>query len=328
MNLGSNRMVENTLDRMFNILLTKLKGKSSLKKMKKHLNIMCPVYKYTLLRRILSEKENLPQDIILRCLPVFLDENTKFFSFYQYTDQPQIIKKMLKIISTCCPDIDMVDLRQLNITPMNKENFKTFLQDTRSLKSLRVKCQLSNCAIYKLLLEEDFSLHDQEVKDGLLKIEYIDGLFLSPSDCAKLLDILPNLKSLGMGQNFAPVITSYGDDENIAKKLDNISEFRDNATSLTSLESIVKLCPKTEKIYLFNPEENVVKNLWKFPLLTKIQLSSWYPSIVSELYYLLGIIGYQIKILDLDFPDEGELDPEIVQDLCPELRKLHINNET
>ena len=60
--------------------------------------------------------------------------------------------------------------------------------------------------IYQLLLEDDFNLHDKDVQIGLLKIEYLDGWGLSVSACAKLLKLLPNLKSLGLCQNLAEMI--------------------------------------------------------------------------------------------------------------------------
>ena len=73
-------------------------------------------------------------------------------------------------------------------------------------------------------------------------------------------------------------------------------------------------------------EENVIENLWKFPLLTNVELDVEEPDFVSELIKLLKIIGKQIKILGLVFPDEIVIDRKNLHDLCPELFKLEIND--
>lgn len=328
MNFGPNIMsfgMNNQMDNRFKILLKKLKRNDDLNKMKKLVNSILPVDKYRLLKRFLSVEERLSSDIILKCLPVFLDERTTFFSLSQYTDHQAYIKTILEIILRCCPNIQTIDLRNFFIKPENKQNLETFLKQSTSLKSLRVRCRPNNCAIRQLLLEEEFNLHDKDIKDGLLKIEYILGLRLSPSECARLLILLPNLKCLGICQDLGPLLSAYSEDEEILQKLSNIIEFSNHFASLRTLERFVNLCPKAQKIYLFRPEKKVVENLWKFPLITHLELNSIQPDFFTELYNLLKIIGRQIKSLILDTPDEMEHDRNMLHELCPELLTLEIN---
>ena len=320
------RPFEERMDRLFKFLLLKLKEKADLQEMKEFVNSFLPVDKYRLLSRFLSERENLSQIIILRCLQVFLDERTKFLNFGRILENQEIIKCILKIIPKYCPNIKTIDFRNVFFYSESRESFKTFLKQNPGIKSLWVNCSTDNCAIYQLLFEEEFNLHDQVVKDGLLKIEIIDGVHLSPSDCARLLKLLPNLKSLGIFQTLGPLLLpAYSEDEEIANKLNKLTEICLNDATLTCLECFVKLCPNAKSISLNWPERNVLENLRQFPFLNEIRLYSTDLHIVTELYTLLKIIGKQIKSLSIIFPDEDQLDVEILEELCPEIIRLEIN---
>ena len=98
------------------------------------------------------------------------NENTKFFSFIQSTNNHTSIKYILEIIPRYCPNIENVDLSSLWIKPENKENLKFFPRETTCLKSLRVECVYEECAIHQLLIQEDFDQHVPDVQSGLLKI--------------------------------------------------------------------------------------------------------------------------------------------------------------
>ena len=155
------------------------------------------------------------------------------------------------------------------------------------------------------MLINDFTLHDQDVKIGLQKFEYIHGIYLYESDWVRLLKLLPNLKTLGIIQRLSVLMPIIRDDDEIRNKLSIITEFNDLHTSLTTLEYVSKLCPKTKKLALQYPKKKVIENLCKFPLLSEIQLRSRDAYFVSELISLLNIIGKQIKILTLYFPEDG-----------------------
>ena len=235
----------------------------------------------------------------------------------------------MEIIPRYCRNIETTDFRSLWISPENKENFKTFLKQTTQLKSLRVKCDTYRCAIGELLLQEDFNLHDEDVKIGLRKIKYICGNDFIASESARLLKLLPNLKGLGIFQKLSVVLPIVDDDDEIPQKLSKITEFYDTRTRLTSLECFSKFCPKAKNIFLSQPDKKVIENLWKFPLVTEIQIISDDPDYVSEIISLLNKIGKQIKILGLHTSYEiVVIDPNIVHDLCPDLDHLHMNSET
>ena len=100
--------------------------------------------------------------------------------------------------------------------------------------------------IRELLLKEDFNLHDQDVKRGLLKIDYIDGWVLYRSEYIRFLNILSNLKSLSMCTKLSLLFT-IREDEVIPRKISNITDFHDCRTSLKYLYHFSKLCPKAKK---------------------------------------------------------------------------------
>ena len=328
MNFGPSRIEEWQLDKLFKTLLLRMKRQSKIDDMKKLVNSILPKYKLALLNRFFLINETLNEITLLKYFLVFLDENTKFLKFEHITINDQIIKAILKIIPRYCQKIETIDFTNIFFTRDLKEDIKSFLKQTTSVKSLRVPCRLNNCAIFQLLLEEDFNLLDQDVKTGLLKIEYISGFALSASECVRLLKLLPNLTSFGYFQTLTPVLTYYTDDNEIVQKLSNLTELYEDETSLTTLERFVKFCPKVKKIHLSGPQKNVVENLWKFPLLTEIQIIGSRDTraidFVTEIINMLKIIGKQIEILDLFLPDEAVLDRNTIHELCPELINLEI----
>ena len=318
------------LDRLFETLLKGLEQNTGLDEMKEMVNSIHPVDKYTLLLRILSNKETLDEETRLNSLPIFLDERTKFFNFIQFSNNQRTIKSILELIPRCCPNIKTIDLRNFLIKSENKENFKRFLIETKSLKTLRVTCGFAErCAIRQLLNEENFDRHHPDVRIGLLKIEYIFGIFLNASECIRLLKLLPNLKTFGYGLNLAEVMPLYiDDDDQFINKLSNITQFYDDGTSLSTLEHLITFCPKLKGICLSNPNTHVLENLSKFPLLKKIVLECEDFVPIRELVELLKSIGNQIKTLIIVTTDNTPLDPKIFYDLCPKLVKFEINPTT
>ena len=326
MSFHTNRFHDRELDRLYKILREGLEENTELDEKRKLVNSILPKQKYKLLQRFVSYEEDLSQALCLKYLPIFLDENTKFLGFKPGIYRQEIVKSIFELLPRYCPKIEIVDFRAILIKPENKENFKIFLKQTTQLKSLRVQCYFHNdCAIRQLLLEEDFNLHDQDVKSGLLKIEHIHGIYLTTSDCVRLLKLLPNLKSLGRIQNLSVLLPIISDNEDIPKTLAKITEFSDKYTSLATLQCFSNFCPKAKHIFLTKPQKNVIENLRKFSLLTELVLDSEDPDFVSEVINLLNIIGKQIKILSLCCPAGIELDPNIFHNLCPNLVKLVIN---
>ena len=323
------RLQDRDLDKVFQIVLSGLEENAELDVKREIVNSILPVDKYTLLHRFLSENEGLSTKLRLNSLPVFLDERTKYFSFVQYEEDQQAIKSILSLIPKYCPNIKTVDLRNLVIKSEIKENFKTFLKETTQMKSLRMSsCQRRcSCAIFELLLEDDFHLHDRDVQNGLLKIEYFDGWeVFDEFMCANLLKRLPNLKSFGPFQDLDSVISTFSDDDEIVQKLNNITEIGEDQTTLINLEYLAKFCPKAEKIHLCEPEKNVIKNLCKFEFLSELILFSEDSDFLSEVIYLLSAIGKQIKTLHLAFAHGIDPDPKIFHYLCPKLITLTIKH--
>ena len=312
-------------DKMFEVLLKGLEENYLFDEMRTLVNSILPVKKYQLLKRFLSNKERLSPEIRLNCLHIFLDERTKFLGFERKIFYQKITKSILKIIPKYCPNIVTIDFRNVWILNESKENFKIFLKQTTSLKTLRVIITGSrNCALYRLLLEEDFHQHDKDLQSGLLKIDYINGLGLHASECVQLLNLLPNLKSFGMALPLGPVLSSYIDDEDIVKKFNRITEFADSGKSSNTLQQLIKFCPKVNKIRLNNPQPTVIENLVNFPLLTELQIRFENPYFV-EFINLLNKIGKQIKILILHVSPGLALDRNILHHMCPQLVKLEIN---
>ena len=306
---------------MFEILLVGLEENVGLEEKRNFVNSILPVHKYKLMQMFLSDKE-LSEKIRVNSLLIFLDERTKYLSFVQHTSNQTTIKSILEIIPRYSPNIETVDFRSLRICNQNIKNFETFLKQTTHLKSLRVHCSGIGCAMYELLIFQSSTWLRPELKLGLQKVEYISESDLSPSECVKLIKFLPNLKSLGMNQQLSEVISTINGDDKILKKLSNITEFYDAYTSLTTLQRIIKLCPKVNRIFLIVPGKNVIENLWRFPLLTDIKLVSGEDdNSVFELFTTLKIIRHQIKCLNIYLYND-ENDPNIYHKLCPELVKL------
>ena len=327
MDLQKIRMNKMELDNLFGTLVERMRGMTELEEKRNLVNSILPLHKYKLLRAILHD-EDLSEEIRLKCLPIFLDERTQFFNFVQETNNQRSIKYILELIPKYCPNIKIVDLRSLSIQRVNTENFKTFLKQTQCLKSLRVSCAIDNCAISQLLLEEDFRLHEQDVQNGLLKIQYIkNAIDFTLSEYINFLKVLPNLKSLGDGLGLARVVTSRIAHQ-LRQKLSNLIEFHDEETSLNTLEHLIRFCPKAQQIHLSYPLEHVIENLSKFPKLTQIALDCENFGQIRELIQLLKIIGNQIKYLNIFTTDNMPLDTEIILRLCPELVRMELNDRS
>ena len=311
------------LDKEYKTLLKGLEDNSALDEKRKIVNSMRPWDKYKLMSRFLSD-ESLASNLCLNYLPIFLDERTKFFKCVQITQNQSEIKSIFEIISKYCPNIKKLDFRNVYIDSQNKENFKHFLKISKQIKSLCLKCRLSDCcAIYQILLQEDFDLQDRDVQMGLQKIEYINGWFLTTSECITLLKLLPNLKGLGMWQEFGSILYSYIDYDYDLNRLMNITEFCDRFTNLKTLELLVKYCPNVTRISLEFPEECVIENLFKFSLLTDICIYSRH---FDEIMNLIEIMGRRIKKLHI-ISDEFHINPSIIHELCPKLISFQISDE-
>ena len=314
------------LDQAYQILLRKVNENAELDEMKKMVNSILPVKKYSLMHKFLAEEQMLSEEIRLKCLSIFLDENTNFFSFLQYTTDQNTIRSILEIIPRCSPNIKIVDFRCLNINSETKESFKSFLRQMPRLLSLKVKClrddESDSCAIKELLLDEDFSQHDDHIRKGLLKINFIDGFFLTPSDCAKLLNLLPNLESVGISQKLGPGLSDYIQTNNSDRIL-KITEIHDSETTMTSLNEFLRFCPNTKRIFLLSPDQEVLENLWKFPSLIDIKLFQFNFNL-SSLNVLIQKNGRRIKKLDISCFNDIETEPHNYLVLFPELKFLRI----
>ena len=307
------------MNNIFNSLLEGLEENAAFDEMRNLVNSILPVHKYKLLKRFLSSEERLSEEIRVNCLTIFLDKRTKFFSFVEDTDNQTTIKNILEIIPKYCPNIEIIDFSKLHIQMENKENFKTVLKQSTNMKSIRVRCSRNNSdAIFQLLLEDDFNLHEKDVQIGLLKIEKITGDELRESDCVQLLNLLPNLTCLGSLRPLIPLLITIREDDEIVQKLCKITEIYDELTRLSTLQRLIKFFPKAKKIYLVLPQTKVIENLKNFPLLTEITLIvAEYPDFFSELINLLKGIGKQIRDLNVLMFGELELDMHILHELCP-----------
>ena len=322
MNTGRTIIQYDEVDRFFKRLMVEIETNAKSAE-RRRLNSILSVRKN--LGKLLCWNDNRSPVPISQCLPYYLGDWTTILVCERNTDNQQYIESIMKIIPRCCPNIKAIDFKNVWIKPVNKECFKSFLKDTPSLKSLRVFCSSNHCAINQLLLEDDFNQHDQDVKSGLEKIQFIKAYELSAANCARVLKLLPNLKCFGCLQDLAPIITSFSHDEEIVKKLSNINELYEQETSLATLNNLVKFFPKTKNIFLNKPQKNVVENLWKFPLLKEIYIYSREPDFVSEIIKLLKRKSLQIKNLELNIPPSTELRQEILYLLCPTLINLKIN---
>ena len=178
------------------------------------------------------------------------------FDFIRFTIHQPIIKSILEILPRYCPNIETIDFRYVSINCENRENFKNLLKNIKHLKSLRVKCRAFNyCAINQILLQEDFDLHDRDLQIELQKIEYINGMNMSPSQCIKLFKLLPNLKSFGMSQSLGPIVSSCIDNDNDLNRFMTMTEFADQYTNSTTLDLFVKYCPNAKRIFLYLQEK-------------------------------------------------------------------------
>ena len=288
MNVLTQSAEEISIDKQFNILLEWLNKNPRLQDRRNIRNLLLHEEKEKLLQRFLSNEEMLSEQIRVNCLPIFLDNKTKSFSFHRGSNNQKIIKIIFKMLTQYSPNIEILDLKNLEIHHENKEALKALLRKLKHLKSLRVPCGDLGCTIRQILLREDFTRQEKIIKTQLQKIEYIYGFWLSESDCAKLLNILPNLKSFGLNQSFGSFVNYY------PKTLNNIIEFSDRYTNLSTLELFIKCCPNAEEISLILPKKGVIENLWRFPLLTRINLHFEDPSHVTELVHLFKITAGRI----------------------------------
>ena len=320
------KLDEMGLDKLSKIFLAGLDENSRLNEKREFVNSILPVYKYKLLQMLLSNKQ-LSEKHRLNCLSIFLDKRTMYFDFVQHTCNQLTVTSIFEIIPSYCPNIETINFINVRITIYNKENFKILLKQCTSLQSRWVMCLgVGDCAISRLLVIEDFELHDRDVQIGLLKIQHIEGYFLDKKSCAKLLNLLPNLKTLGIFQIIGPAVSCYIN-SNYDKRVLKITQFYDMGTSLDSLQNLVKYCPETERIALDKPQKNVIQNLWKFPLLKVLKIYHPYLD-VDEVTNLLKEIGNQLQILILFTLGDSisQFDPIILQNLCPKLEYLKINS--
>lgn len=328
MNFQQNKLQDVDLDSIFQILLEGMEEGAELDVKRKIVNSILPLHKYALLKRFLSNEEEISPKVRLLSLDIFLDDRTKYFNFGSAVTSENDVQYILSVLSKNCPNIETIDMNELTIN--NTTHIKTLitiLLQARRLKSLKVNCSPIDCAWYALLIDYFFAL-DYELKDALRKIEYIDTRDLSKSQRARLIIFLPNLKSLGLVQPLFPVISSYKHNDKLIDHLYNITEFMDKCTTIQTLVSLSKFCPKAKTIHLRFPKENVIGNLWRFPSLTQIGVNSLEPDFVNELISVLKKIGKQIEILCIIYPPEiHQLDLNYWHKLCPNLDKLFINNE-
>ena len=205
MSFPTNRLNDGDMKTLFNILLEGLGENARLDEKKKIVNSILPVDKYKLLLRFTSRIEGLIcSDKIGNVLRIFLDERTKFIGIGYGVHNQSRVRSILEIIPQYSPNIQTIDFSYVNIGNENEENFITMLKQTTKLKSLRIRCMYGSL-IRKLLLKEDFNLLDRDVQIGLQKIETINGKFTG-SECVRLLKLLPNLKSFGMGNVLSRVL--------------------------------------------------------------------------------------------------------------------------
>ena len=316
MSFPTNRLNDGDMKTLFNILLEGLGENARLDEKKKIVNSILPLYKYKMLYKFLF-KIDLSEVQRLNCLPIFLDKRTKFFNFIHYTTNQTTIKSILEIIPKYCPNIVTVDLKSLYIQRESIENLITFLKQTTQMKCLRI---LFSSAMYQLFIEEDFHTLDPDVQSGLLKIVEIEENNLNVSNCIQVIKRLPNLVSLGNGRVLGKLVsTKIDNDKKLVQKLSMFIELHDVGTSLNRLKRFGKFFPNITKIHLINPNEHVIENITKFPLITILILDCKNSNQIRELIELLKIIGKRLLYLDLLAPSDPLLDPSIILPLCPRL---------
>ena len=157
------------------------------------------------------------------------------------------------------------------------------------------------------------------------------------------------MKSLGLCQKFGPMISRYfdnpdrlfniaeffetgtilssyiDDDFDLPKRLNSIIELHDAHTSLNTMETLIKFCPRAKHIFLIEPDEYVLENLAKFESLTELGVEISDLGRVNELINLLKIIGRNINALILFIPDHIQIERRIFLELCPNIYELKIH---
>lgn len=291
---------------------------------KKYVKTLPPAIRNTLIDSFLSDR-TLSENTRLICAYLFLNENTKYFTFIQrnllWSTKNVIIKMLLKFSR----EIESMDLSQFLIPIRYKEDLKNILKRNKNLESMRVRCSARRpCAIFELLFIDDIDMHDEDVKIGLQKIKYLFGLkrYNKPEMCAKVLKFLPNLQCFG-NIKLGKVINHYIDTYSPNKTL-KLSKICDVNTTKRTIKNFAKLCPKTKFLSIKYPGKYVVKSFHKFPLLTEIELTGFN---TNELMEYLKKYGKQIRKLRLRnrCPWAKNYDKAIFYKFCPKLDQLKIS---
>lgn len=270
--------------------------------------------------RILSDT-SLSEMIRLKSLNIFLNKYTKNFNFGQELKSNSAQKYIIKMISILSPNIETIDFHHFSIKTMYKKDFINLLIKCKNLKKLHVKCFPGNCAIWELLIVEDFDKLDYNVQVGLQKIEALPLTFgTTGENCAKFLKFLPNLKTLGTRQFFHRPLSYYIHECEPQIRILNLTDIYDFATTLRNLENFVKYCPKVKLINLFKPDKKVVENLFKLPSLIQIELYYYDP---NELLNYLKKCGKKIRRMELNNPIDYQIKCKTILKLCPNLESIN-----
>ena len=91
---------------LYNSLLEGMNGNYDLEYLRNVVNSLPPVHKYQLLQMFLSHPS---EDISLKCLPVFLDERTKYIELINFIEDEEMIKTIMEIIPQYGPNIETID---------------------------------------------------------------------------------------------------------------------------------------------------------------------------------------------------------------------------
>lgn len=271
----------------------------------------------------LINDSSLNDDEFLDFLNLYLDEKTKHFILRREPKSHKTSISILQIIPKLSPKIETIDFSRISFSSLLKEELINFLKKCKNLKTLNVCSNSNKCALWKLLIDDDFAELDQNVQSGLEKIEYFKLTHnIKPKECTKLLRRLPNLNSFGKYQHrLSFVLSDYFNRYKLNIKTLNLTVIYDIETTNQTLDIFAKFCPKLTMISILKPRENVVENLWKFPLLSEIELFL-YDGI--ELENFLKKSGKEIRKLRLFLTQCNHefILSETFYDLCPKLIEL------
>lgn len=276
--------------------------------------------KYPLLHRILSDR-HLTDHVRLQSLEIFLDQNTRFFSFIQMPlNHYPITKGIIEIIPTLCPNIETIDFTNLFFKSELKDKFKTLLKTCKNLQTLSLDIHNFDDAIYELIFQ-DFDTLDCDIQKGLGKIKtlLLHGNFRF-SDLTQCLTRLPNLQSFGRNPLCGKALCHYNETYPSTSSKFNLIDICDHGTMLPTLEIFAKLCPQTKKLRLTRPDNIVVENLCKLQSLTELEL---YYFDSNRLIKYLKQSGENITKLRL-FKDAWDIEKDLICELCPNLEELQL----